>query len=235
MYNPKLFTQNCINLTFSLRYIYRESTFDEKNKIIFINLPKCASTSLQYLMLKDMGKIDESSDFRQIKTSVLNNSVKAKTRNMVEGFLTIRNSFVFSVMRDPIKRFVSAHNMIITRQGYREEIERRLRKPLNGSSYVDDLIDYLYHTRLPDWHFRPQSVFLSAIQNITILPMDEVKIQKALSDKGYNSEWISGFSKTRLNPSESSKIELSSKQLGKLTDFYRPDFELAEKHGIEFY
>jgi hypothetical protein len=235
MQNSASFLQDTINLPFSLRYIYREPIFDEKNKIIFIHLPKCASTSLQYLMLKHMGKLHDDANFTQIKGLVLSNSLKEKTRNIADAFLAFRSSFVFSVMRDPIKRFVSAHNMIIARKGYREEIEGRLGKSLNGSDYVDDLIDYLYFTRLPDWHFRPQSAFLRAVQNITILPMDAVKIEKALSDAGHDGDWISGLRKTVLNPSTSNKIEFTSKQLGKLTDYYRSDFDLADMHGIELY
>jgi hypothetical protein len=137
-------------------------------------------------------------------------------------------------MRDPIKRFVSAHNMIIDRPGYKVEMEKNLGKPLNDSNNVDDLIDYLYSTRFPDWHFRPQSVFLCAARNATILPMDAVKIQKSLSDAGRCGDWVADFGKRVRNQGNPNKIEFSSKQLGKLTDFYRPDFELAERHGIEF-
>jgi hypothetical protein len=113
-------------------------------------------------------------------------------------------------------------------------MEKNLGKPLNDSNNVDDLIDYLYSTGFPDWHFRPQSVFLCAARNITILPMDAVKIQKSLSDAGRCGDWVTDFGKRVRNQGNPKKIEFSSKQLGKLTDFYRSDFELAEKHGIEF-
>ncbi len=234
MYQSKFFLQNGIDFAFSLRYIYRESIFDDRDKILFIHVPKNASTSLQSLLLEYMGALPENYGFKQLKSSVFNNSLKEKTRNIADAFLAIRNSFVFSVMRDPIKRFVSAHNMILDRPGYKAEMEKNLGKPLNSSNNVDDLIDYLYSTRFPDWHFRPQSVFLSAAQNVTILPMDAVKIQKSLSDAGRCGDWVSDFCKRVRNRGNSNPIEFSSKQLGKLTDFYRSDFELSEKHGIEF-
>lgn len=209
---------------FGLRYFWRRSYYFPQDGVIFLPVPKRASTSIQRSFLGRQGIA--VTDFGRIKNDIAAFHLN-RTANLWQIPSIVSNSFCFTTVRDPIKRFISAHDMLFTRPGARQTLERKVGQSLTEGNSVDELIRYLSRTTIPDWHFLPQSWFVGSIRPDLILdvgdPDWEAKLAHALPGI------FAGVGGERMNESSPTRTRLTDKQASFLHDYYASDYDLLKK------
>lgn len=220
-------------LYFSAKFIYRNALRDPKSNIILIYVPKVASTTWQIHILRNMGLIKGDEPYRDIKSIAREHTLLKKVRWPLRSLKVYRNSFVFAVVRDPIERFVSAHNMILTHNVMRDIMEKELKRPVVGPNFVNDVLDYLETTKNPDYHFRPQSDFLCAAKSVHLFGLNSPKLVRKLSEAGY-AAWLDGFGSAVHNRSIVNPLHLTGLQITRLKQYYCEDYHLIKQHDVDF-
>ena len=213
-----------VRYLFGVRHLWSRSVVDRDRKVIFIPLPKVASTSMQHLMASRMGAGANPSDFAAVKRAAAAYTLRRTAQGPADAIRLARSCFAFALMRDPISRFISAHDMINTRPAFRAGLERKMGQTLAGEQHVDSLIAYLGRKTIPDWHFLPQNWFLAGLRLDTLIAMED-DIGVALAGHGF-ADLAAGFGDVRINESRKSNVTLDAKQLEWLEDYYSADIAM---------
>jgi hypothetical protein len=211
-----------------LRHIYRRSLYDKNNKVLFIPIPKNASTSIENFLIGKTGHEVATPSFSEIKTAQAQCRLHKVQNSMISAFTAYKNSTKFTIIRDPIERFISAHNMIFTIPDFRTAMERKTDSVITQENSLAVIVKYLQKTIIPDAHFLPQSYFLSAATVDCVVRLERDNISDTLAKCGLGY-WISGFSDEKFNVSKSISTKLNAEQFEFLYKYYRSDYELFEK------
>lgn len=211
---------------FSIRYAWRRALLDKENQVIFVPIPKVASTSMQFFLLSKNGVRLEEEGFGQIKAAVEELRLSEHVSNPLRVLDYYEKCNVFYLIRHPIDRFISAHNMINTRPDFKKQMENKTGEVFRGENHVDRLIDYITQSALPDWHFLPQYWFIKMVKSDFVVRLGVDDVHSKISSAVGMSDWIEGFQDERLNESKNTNIDLTNEQIEKLRKIYHQDFEL---------
>ena len=225
-----------VNLVASNRAALKSWPFFVTNSpnIAYLRIPKCACTSIGNLLFQ----IDEGNPFEnepnQIRgVNVHSYFLKNKTYHDVSIF---GDYFKFTVIRDPIKRFISGYrNRVLYHNALLNLVEaKHIHKVPTLNEFALNLEFYFRRNLEIEHHFAPQGFylngdlsFLDAVYKIENL----AEVEKKLSQ----------ISKRTLTPVLSQtggpKIklgDLNKRAFRKLIDFYKSDYKLFnEFYSIE--
>lgn len=202
--------------------------------IAYLRIPKCACTSIGNLLFQiEEGKPFEKASNEINKKGVHSYFLKNGTYHDVNIF---GNHFKFTVIRDPIKRFISGYrNRVIYHNALLNLVEaKHIHKVPTLNEFALNLEFYFQRNLEIEHHFAPQEFylngdlsFLDAIYKIE----DFAEVEKKLSQ----------ISKRTLTPVVSQtggpeiKLgDLNKRAFRKLIDFYESDYKLLhEFYSIE--
>ena len=213
------------------RIPYSRTIIDEKNKLLYINIPKCASSSV-----KDMFYF-----IRHNKTigNIVHSNLQEFSKVIHRKDLTTKYKDYYKVLivRNPINRIISYYKKnIISQESLKQETKKKdIYFNLSVSPTKDDFIKnfFLYRNVFTDFRHHTNSICSIAgfkvrnfdfIGNLESLP----KLRRILSKKvQLNIPEVN-------NMKSSSKINFSQTQIKKLTtvvkDYYKLDFEIYGKY-----
>jgi Sulfotransferase family len=211
----------------SLRHAYRRSLYDQNNKVIFIPISKNASTSMEHFFAGKAGRKISLQDFGGIKAAQTESRLINICGNPISAWKAYRECFRFTIVRDPVERFISARNMIFSSTNYLTAMERKTGRVLEPDTAIDTLIEYLQKTTLPDAHFLPQSYFISGMNVHCRIRLGMDRVTEKLEEYGLEN-WVSGFGERKANSSVNFPVVFSSKQKAFLDHYYQRDFELMQ-------
>lgn len=218
---------------FSIRYAWRRALLDQMNGVIFVPIPKVASTSMEYFLISKQNLAAGDLRFAKIKQAQRDIRLLRFAKNPVEAIKLYRKYKVICFLRNPVERFISVNNMINSRQDFRAQIERKIGKALHGENHIDALVEYVNQTTIPDWHLLPQYWFVNKIRIDVNIRLGVDDIYQKLSDAGLRG-WIQGFPSDALNRSIKSNILLKDSQLREIRKIYRKDLKLFNKYRKQF-
>lgn len=214
-----------IRFLYSLRHAYRRSLYDQDNNIVFIPISKNASTSVEHFIIEKISKEKFPQKFGEIKSSQSEFRLMNICGNPINAWKSFNKSFRFTIVRDPIGRFISAHDMIFTRPEFLKSMEKKTGHVLKPETAIDTLIEYLRKAILPDPHFLPQSYFIDGVKVNCKIRLGVDGISDKLTDYGLG-RWVNGFQDRRINVSDGTKVFLSPVQTDFLNHYYEADFQL---------
>lgn len=209
----------------SFRHVYRRSLYDKINMVIFIPIPKNASTSMEHFLIKKIEEKPIDPDFSTIKESLIKYRLHNVCKNPFKAYMAYRKSTKFTIIRDPVERFISARDMLFSHPEWRTTMERKIGVTLNKDNCTDMILNYLASARVADAHFRPQSYFISGINVDCTIKLGRDSIVNKLSKSGLEF-WIDGFADQKLNKGKKSETPLTGVQTDFLTKYYEDDFRL---------
>lgn len=190
------------------KLIYKDFIIDKS--YIFIHIPKAAGKSVS---LKVYG--DDKPGHYSVKDYIFYDKKKFK------------NSFVFTFVREPIDRFMSAYNFL--QQGGSCEGDYRFKvNVIDNYKNINDFIDKWVSKRniLKKEHFIPQSYFV--LDDSGELAVDFVgKLENLSEDFQYVCDKcnLKGSVGHYNQSSKKQELELSQSSLKKLQELYQEDFE----------
>ena len=213
----------------------------DKNKIIFVHIPKTGGTSIEsYLNLKTKDK----AKFEKIGygVKIFNNKKKALqhlTADEIKNFIgtdKFNKMFSFTIVRNPYSKIVSEFSHFLHLSGPKYHgVESPLRV---NDQIIDNFDDFLHHidnivtNKLYDQnvffdHFKPQSEFTQDSNNDNLIDkiykfenLDEVK---QMLKRNYPKDCsIFPHSQKR----KKKNIKLSESQKEKIYNIYENDFKL---------
>ena len=196
----------------------------EKHKLLFVNAPKCAGTSLKF-MLYDY--LDESR--RESEVHIGNRFSAQKFDAKV--IKKCKNYYKFCVVRDPVDKLISCYNNRVIDKKILLKRHRYFLKGLSPTPTFDVFLQklHLYQQASPDimWHSRKLVFFLGNNANIyddifsisevntRLIPILEKKLKSKLK-RPVKNQTICKMVK---------KNNLSNKQIKKIEQWYRKDYE----------
>ena len=135
-------------------------------KIIYLSIPKCACTSIKYFLRKHYGDdiSENKSNIHDITDSKLLNYSKITAQNSFKKILSKSNFFIFSVIRPPKERVLSAFldKFYSEYEPWRSESRLLFGRSLFKSDLSDS--DLLY--KLKDISFKEFLILISQQKNI---------------------------------------------------------------------
>lgn len=159
--------------------------YDLQRNLVYIRIPKSASTSVSLLMLSGIYEDISRLNAREINF-LIDVNLKARISSAEE------TSTFFTIVRNPFARIVSVYRSYFEEQQdhflYEDYLFGSFQKSISFPEFVRRLS--LIPDRLKDQHLKPQHLFLEyyerrKIQNITVLKLEEPdNISTFLS--GYN-------------------------------------------------
>lgn len=221
-------------------------------KIIYLSIPKCACSSIKYFLRKNYGDdISEIKDIHEVSNSKLLNYSKITKENSLKEILSQRNFFIFSVIRSPKERVLSAYLNKFHTKSEPNRTDRRLifgRTLFKGNlsdSYIIDKIENLSFKQFlkiiynqkhieKNEHWRPYinqliGLPLNKINLYTFSSLDKLKIE--IED--YLSIKLDFDTSLKFGSHQTSSATLTNKYYDPETleifdDIYREDINLYE-------
>lgn len=189
--------------------------FIEK-KIIFFHIPKTAGKAVVKYVLSN-----NSCGHKNVKENM-------RIFKIVEFW----DSFKFTVMRDPIKRFISAYNFVKFSNNYdyqNKEIKNSREVILQFDDINDFALNFITNkTANKLIHFKPQHKFISLFGRILvdkIFYQDKMEEMELYFDRKFEQD--TNVTKKKDN------IELTLKAKNHLAYIYRKDYKLIKKFQLE--
>jgi len=222
-----------VNMLASNRAVLKSWPFFVTNSpnIAYLRIPKCACTSIGNLLFQiDKGKLfkNESNQNRArgIHAYFLNN----KSYHDVSIF---DDYFKFTVIRDPIKRFISGYrNRVLFHNALLNLVEaKHIHKVPTLNEFALNLEFYFRRNLEIEHHFAPQGFYLNGDLSF----LDAIYKIENFADVEKKLSQISKRTLTSvLSQTDGPKIklgDLNRRAFRKLIDFYKSDYELLH----EFY
>ena len=213
----------------------------DRFKIAYAIIPKCACTTIRTTMhylvheLKDEPKI--ISDLKKYRPK---NIHKVQKKSLINAEKMATDYFKFVVVREPIKRFLSAvsnqvffskasfENSLSTSHKYLSVAKLGVNPEINW--LIENLESYLKISQFFQHHIQPQHTFMGN----QIKGFDRVFQVENLEKLGEKLSEITAIeiNLPRLNTGgrKISLAELSEKSMKKLIDFYARDYELLKDY-----
>lgn len=193
-----------------------------KTKKVFIHIPKTGGISVFLSLYGILGDHKSISDWQKIISKRQYNTL-----------------YKFSVIREPIDRFISAYNFYLNSGlGTKNDTEIKnllIDKYKNINLFVDNLTTGKENILL----FVPQFKFLSNLNNEididNLIPF--TNLEKGINEIAHKKFNIDEFSLMRINQAHKklySVNDLTESSIEKLSLFYREDFKLLEQSVTDF-
>ncbi|NBC66425.1 MAG: sulfotransferase family 2 domain-containing protein [Bacteroidetes bacterium] len=217
---------------YQVHQIYLKNT-----DLIYIPIPKNACTSLKHAMhYIEYGEPFELSNYRVYGYQSLHDFYNKQNDafTSVES-LTKENAFSFSVIRDPVDRFLSCYGNRVVKLGDLQKSSQELDRvglptEPNLDTFTQNLIKYRNINSKIRHHTEPQSNFLGDTLEYfeKVFPFEEMNsVQNML--KSFDNSLIMKNRKSDGPKFQLSDLKLTSLQF--LLEFYKKDYELLS----EFY
>jgi hypothetical protein len=183
-----------------------------ENKIIFIHIPKCGGKSINKYLLNN--------------SSCGHKTIKENFR--VFKFNEFWSSFKFTILRDPISRFVSAYNFVKyeSNYDYQDKAMVSCRNEINKYKNINDFsINFINKNNVSKYlHFRPQYLFISLFG---FLIVDKIFFFENLDQLGkfFNKKIL----KTNITKIKEG-VPLNNDAIKHLKRVYSKDYDLISKY-----
>ena len=204
-----------------------------KHRFVYFPMPKNASTSMKYLLYElETGRVITRDEVRnKLNSKIHNLYLRPEPPEPWFPFYDLYTTFV--IVRDPVKRALSAYANRILERGVlkrangRKKIKRLgLNDTPSVSEFVDRFDDYRRASVYIGSHTIPQSAYVGDFYDRIKLrvPIEELrtvpqKFEETLGVKVMLPE-------TQIGGKKVSTADLTTAQLGRLIDFYRDDYEM---------
>ena len=204
----------------------------DRFKIAYVLIPKCACSTVQTIVRYLENGQEEKSKIISMPKYQSHKIYRLKMENLAASY------FNFVVVREPIKRFLSAFSNKILYSRILETIQLTSQYLSIAHLGVNPKINWmvenleLYSEMSGDWeyHIRPQHTFMGN----QIKGFDRVFQVERLGELGEKLSEITGFEVNlpRINTGgrKISLAGLSEKSMKKLIDFYARDYELLKDY-----
>ena len=204
--------------------IYAFFSNNLNQKLVFYPIPKNANTSAKYFFIKHCGL--ENQFNTPIDLNNKNQNQEIDNKKSIASFIpskqkfeSVKADFKACILREPIKRFISAYaNRVL----YRKD-------PGFFEHSVDMVLEKLENKQFDNKHFLPQSFFIG--RNIDYFDICCCTNTLNIFEKAINSFFNREikFPKVKSNSSHIS-LELTKKQIIRLNYIYNDDIVLFEKY-----
>lgn len=237
----------------TLNDLNRNILMTPDKKIIYLSIPKCACSSIKYFLRKNYG--DDISEIKEnvhdISNSKLLNYSKITRENSLKEILSKSKFFIFSVIRSPKERVLSAYLNKFHTEGEPWRTQSRLifgRSLFKGYLSDSDLLDKIENLSFKRFlkiiynqkniekneHWRPMKsqligLPLNKLNLYTLSSLDKLKIE--IED--YLSIKLDFDTSLKVGSHQTSSSSLTNKYYDQETleifnDIYREDINLYE-------
>lgn len=202
---------------------------DPDNKLAYLPIPKAACSSLKFALLEDCAPALASDYHKQHLRRIHEYFARQPRMWMSEEDLRRFQGFRFTVVREPVDRFVSAYkNRIQHFEDLSDPAASRSSLEKAGLSATPDINEFALRldayrraNKSVDLHFRPQTDFIRAPKLFdAIHPLNQLTI---LVDKIERETGVR-LNLSRANSSASERPALKPETLKKLIAYYSADY-----------
>jgi hypothetical protein len=189
------------------KYYRRKYIIDEKNKVIFTNIPKSGCSSLRTMVLK---RNNEFVNYNCIWTKKMEKYLKYDNLDMKK----YKNYKKIVIVRNPFNRAMSCYRDKVLNNDLGQQLNIIKDMCQNKKERVSfkEFIDYLYNNRnVLDVHTQPQTKLIQYVGEFEILKLEDPNTKLRLKSLGYEYEKINGINnykniKTYILPKENEDL-----------------------------